>query len=199
MTGNTASATASPFPILIGYRATGKTTVAMALAGQFGCQSLDADDAFEQQTGCSIAQFISDKGEPAFREAETSVLCDLLSRPETILATGGGVVLREENRRLIRQAARPVIWLTAPAAEIRRRLAADPSTAARRPALAGGSVLDEVGQALADREPAYREVADVSFDTTTCATSALVAAIGAWLAGWQPAATAGQPLRGAGE
>jgi shikimate kinase len=101
------------------------------------------------------------------------------------------VVLRVENRRLLRQTARPIVWLTASASVIRERLAADPATAQRRPALAGGDVLDEVDQALAVREPLYREVADVMFDTEAMPPEAVGAAIAAWLTERWP--TAGGP------
>lgn len=173
-------------PILVGYRATGKSTLAADLARQLGCRWIDADDAFEAAFCCSIARFIADRGEPAFRDAETALLGDLLQQADTVLSTGGGVVLRPENRRLLKQAGRPVVWLTAPAAEIRRRLAADPTTSGRRPALAGGTVLDEVEQALTHREQWYREVASTTFDTHTMQRDALAAAVCRWLAGWRP-------------
>jgi len=198
ITGTTAGADL-PRPILIGYRATGKSTLAADLARQLGCRCADADEAFEERFGCSITRFIRDRGEPAFRDAETALLRELLKQSDTILSTGGGVVLRQENRQLLRQAGRPVVWLIAPAAEIRRRLAADPSTSERRPALAGGDVLDEVEQALAQRERWYREVADGLFDTTATQQASLVAAVCTWLAGWRPAAGGSHSGAGAGQ
>ncbi len=178
-----------PRPILIGYRATGKSTLAADLARKIGCRQIDADEAFETAWGCSIASFIGDRGEIAFRDAETALLRDLLGQPDTILATGGGVILRPENRLLLRQAGRPVVWLTAPVSEIRRRLAADPTTSGRRPALFGGDVLDEVEQALAQRERWYREVADAMFDTTGVERNVLVASVCRWLDAWRPSGT----------
>ncbi|NDH94814.1 MAG: hypothetical protein EBZ13_09860 [Planctomycetia bacterium] len=79
-----------PRPILIGYRATGKSTLAADLARRIGCRQIDADEAFETAWGCSIASFIGDRGEIAFRDAETALLRDLLGQPDAILATGGG-------------------------------------------------------------------------------------------------------------
>lgn len=178
-----------PRPILIGYRATGKSTLAADLACKIGCRQIDADDAFETACAGSIASFISYHGEPAFRDAETALLRDLLGQSDAILATGGGVILRPENRLLLRQAGRPVVWLTAPVSEIRRRLAADPTTSGRRPALAGGDVLDEVEQALGERERLYREVADTTFDTTSVERDVLVASVCHWLAGWRARGT----------
>ncbi len=179
-------------PILVGYRATGKSTLAADLARQLDCRWLDADDAFEAAFRSSIARFITDRGEPAFRDAETALLGDLLEQPDAVLSTGGGVVLRPENRRLLKRSGRPVVWLTAPAAAIRRRLAADPSTSGRRPALAGGDVLGEVEQALAHRERFYREVANGIFDTAAVQRDALVTAVCRWLAEWRPLSAGGE-------
>jgi len=175
-------------PILVGYRATGKTTVAATLAGQFGWQSIDADDVFEQRHPGTLSEFIATEGEPAFRREEAALLRELVKQADRVLATGGGVVLREENRRLLKQTARPIIWLTASAAAIRNRLAADPATAQRRPALTGSDVFDEVEQALTVREALYREVADVMFDTESMSLEALGTTIASWLAKRLPTA-----------
>jgi shikimate kinase len=99
-------------------------------------------------------------------------------------------VLRAENREAIREMGRPVVWLTAPADVVRQRLAADPTTAERRPALAvppsgmpsaSGDPLAEVTAALADREPLYHACADAHFDTSTAMPAAVAAQITAWL------------------
>ena len=119
----------------MGYRASGKTTIAQSLSDQFDCPAIDADDVFEQMYSCSIGEFIENQGEMSFRDAETVVLKQLLRLPDGVLSTGGGIVLREENRRMIEAAGLPVVWLMAPADEIRRRLASDTTTARRRPAL----------------------------------------------------------------
>lgn len=168
-------------PILVGYRATGKTTVARELAHRFGWESVDADDAFEDQHRETIAGFLATHGEKAFRERESLLLGSLLQRINTVLATGGGVVLRDENRHCLKQSTRPVIWLTATIEEIRRRLAADPATADRRPALEGGDVLDEVSAAVEARAPLYKEVADISFDTSAEPLPEVVEKIAVWL------------------
>ena len=150
---------------LVGYRGTGKSTVAALLADRFGCAWADADAVLEERLGTTIAALVRERGEAAFRDAETAILRDLLAADLGVLATGGGVVLRAENRDLLRQHGRPVVWLTAPADVIRGRLAADPLTADRRPGLVGGDPLAEIDGALAAREPLYREVADAAFDT----------------------------------
>lgn len=169
---------------LIGYRGTGKSTVAASLAGRLGCDWQDADAVLEQRLGCSISALVQERGEPAFRDAEAEMLVELLRAPDGILATGGGVVLRPANRALLRTRGRPVIWLTAAADVVRARLAADPTTPARRPALAGGDPLDEVAPALAARESLYRECADMVFDSGLESPAAVVERIVGWLGQW---------------
>ncbi len=171
--------------ILVGYRATGKTTVAQALSNHFDCPALDTDEMFEQKYSCSVGEFIQAQGEPSFRDAETGVLQEILKISEGVVSTGGGIVLREKNRRMIEDAGLPVVWLAAPADEIRRRLVADPTTTSRRPALAGKDVCDEVDQALIDREPYYTEVAHFCIDTNGLSVPVIVDEIIDWLAAWK--------------
>lgn len=166
---------------LIGYRGTGKSTVAEILARRLECPWHDADAVLESRIGGSIANLIRDRGEPAFRDEETAVLRDLLETTG-IVATGGGVVLRAENRDLLRRKGRPIVWLQAPADVLRSRLAADPATAGRRPALSGSDPLAEVAAALRDREPLYRACADAAFDVATDTPEHIAARILDWLA-----------------
>lgn len=176
-----------PFVTLIGYRGCGKSTVAVSLAERLGCRWEDADAVLEASVGCSIAEMIGLRGEAAFRTTEAEILASTLALFDGVLATGGGVVLRPENRRLLRTAFRPVVWLSAPAAVIRHRLAGDPTTTARRPALAGGDPLAEVAAAVIEREPLYRECADHVVDTSAAAPAAVADAIVSWLRQeWQP-------------
>jgi shikimate kinase len=153
-----------PLLFLIGYRGTGKTTVARLLAGRLGWQHLDADDVLEHRAGRSIRAIFAEDGEAGFRRLETAVLEELCRLRQHVIATGGGVVLDPENRQRMRQAGR-VVWLTADAATLWRRLQADASTAQRRPALSVGG-LAEIEQLLRVREPLYRACADLTVDTT---------------------------------
>jgi len=181
---------------LIGYRGTGKSTVASLLAGALGCDWCDADLVLEEKLGCSIASLVRARGEAVFRDEEAVVLAERLEHFTGVLSTGGGAVLRAENRELLRRLGRPVVWLTAPAEVVRRRLAADPNTADRRPALAASSAgglsghgdpLAEVESALEERAPFYRECADVCVDTSIATPAAVVAQVVAWLEGeWAP-------------
>jgi len=169
---------------LVGYRGTGKSTVAALIAERLGCGWCDADVVLEDRLGTTIATLVRDRGESAFRDAESVILRDLLANADIdVLATGGGVVLRPENRDLLRREGGAVAWLTAPADVIRARLESDPATRDRRPALSGSDPLAEVDAALAAREHLYREVAGATFDTSTLAPADLARRIVAWVEG----------------
>jgi shikimate kinase len=144
---------------LVGYRGSGKTTVGGVLARRLGWDFFDADTVLEAQHGKTIKDIFAAEGEPGFRDKESAILADLCRRSDAVIATGGGVVLREANRDLLRRSGF-VAWLSADARALWARIQDDPATAARRPALAGGG-LAEVEQLLAARERLYRASADV--------------------------------------
>ena len=148
--------------ILIGYRGSGKSTVGRILAARLGRPFLDADEHLEARAGRTIREIFAAEGEPGFRERESAVLRELTERGPLVLATGGGVVLREANRERIRMAGF-VVWLTADALTLWDRLQTDPVTRERRPNLAGGG-LEEVTHMLAVREPLYRGLANLEIN-----------------------------------
>lgn len=161
---------------LIGYRATGKTTLAKLLAKKLGWQWIDADVEIERRAGKSIARIFAEDGEPAFRDLETQVLADLCRRDKLLLAAGGGAPLREQNRQTLRQCGK-VVWLTAQPETILQRMAADLTTAQRRPSLTAQTPLHEIIQLLAQREPIYRQTADLTIDTENRTPEELAAEI----------------------
>ncbi len=171
---------------LIGYRGSGKSTVARLLADRWGWRAVDADDEIERRAGQSIAEIFASSGEGSFRDLECAVLRDLVPRPSIVLAAGGGAVLREENRGLLKQ-CEYVVWLTASAATLYDRIGADATTAARRPPLSDRGGLAEVETLLAEREPLYREVADAVVDTEGRRSQDVAELIAAR---WQPAPSA---------
>jgi shikimate kinase len=144
---------------LIGYRGSGKTTVGRLLADRLGWDFVDADALLEQRRGKTIREIFAEDGEASFRETESAILAELCSRTNTVIATGGGMILRPENRELLREHGF-VAWLNADAATLWARIQADTTTAARRPPLTVGG-LAEVEQLLAAREPLYRSCSDL--------------------------------------
>ena len=157
------------FLALIGYRGSGKTAVAEHLAHRLHWHWLDADAEIESRAGKSITDIFAQDGEHAFRTLETAVLSHLLHHQNTILALGGGAVLREENRRHLREtctaSSGKVIWLKASPETLWRRIQADTTTAARRPNLTVAGGLNEIHELLAHREELYRQCADHTIDT----------------------------------
>ncbi len=149
---------------LIGYRATGKTTLAELLARRLGWQWIDADVEIERLSGKTIARIFAEDGEPEFRDLEARVIADLCRHDRLVLAAGGGAPMREENRRIMRQSGK-VVWLKARPETILKRMSGDATSTERRPSLTGHGPLDEIVQLLARREPMYRETADLSVDT----------------------------------
>ncbi|MCC6419541.1 MAG: shikimate kinase [Gemmataceae bacterium] len=160
---------------LVGYRGTGKSTVARLLAERLGWDWVDADAVLEERYGQTIRQIFAAEGETGFRDKEDAVLEDLSRGQRRVIATGGGVILRETNRQRLRAAGR-VVWLVADARTIWERLQRDPTTGERRPALTVGG-LAEVEQLLQVREPLYRACADLVVDTVGRSPAEVVAAI----------------------
>jgi shikimate kinase len=161
---------------LIGYRGTGKTTVARLLAEALGWPWLDADQVLEQRVGRPIAEIFADGGEPLFRDLEAAVVTDLASRDQHVIALGGGAILRDANRQAI-AAAGKIVWLRADPETIHKRLASDSATHQRRPALTTRGGLAEIEQLLTQRTPLYDQLADWRIDTAGKTPSQVAAEI----------------------
>jgi len=170
--------------VLIGSRGTGKTTVAQQLALALGYEWVDADVEIELRAGKSIAAIFADGSEVAFRKLESAVLADLLQRDRVVLALGGGVIVRPENRELLCNTS-PVVWLTGTPETLWPRIQADATTAARRPALTVHQGIEEISHLLQVREPWYRECADVEIATDDKSPGTIVAEIVEYLRGLQ--------------
>lgn len=157
---------------LIGYRGSGKTSVAQELAARLGFDWVDADAVIEQAAGNTIRGIFVAEGEAGFRSREREVMARLLSGDRLVLAAGGGAVLNPHTRREMK-AAGPVVWLQASIDVLAARIAADPATAGRRPDLAGGG-RDEIARLLAEREPLYRECASYTVFTDSLPVAEIV-------------------------
>jgi shikimate kinase len=152
--------------VLVGYRASGKTTVARLLARRLGAPWADTDALVEHSSGQSIPAIFAARGEAGFRALEAQAIDRVLERSEPhVIATGGGCVTIPEVRRQLRAAACAgralVCYLDVPVADLQQRLLA---AVGNRPSLTAGSVVDEVPAMVAQRAPWYREVADVQVD-----------------------------------
>jgi len=151
---------------LVGTRGTGKSTVGRILAERLVRPFLDADLELERTLGRSIAAIFASDGEPLFRDCEERVISDLTAtRPGAILATGGGVILRDANRKALRSFGF-VVWLRADPAEAAARLMADRRGLAERPPLTSAGTLAEIACVLETRTPLYQAVADAVVDTS---------------------------------
>jgi len=143
--------------VLVGLRASGKTTVGRLLAERLACPFVDTDDLVEAEIGMSIAEFVAAHGWPAFRAAEEAAVERACSAPGKVVATGGGAVLSEKNRALWgRQAV--VLYLAADIPLLVARLGHGPD--ARRPALSDLPLEEELVVCLREREPLYMAVMD---------------------------------------
>jgi shikimate kinase len=170
----------------VGVRGTGKSTVGRIVAERTGRRFFDADPELEARAGKSIVALFAEEGEAAFRDWEARVLAELTGHAGTVLATGGGVVLRESNRRLLREFGF-VVWLSADPQTAADRLSADPQGLAGRPALTSAGTLAEIAQVLADRAPLYLAAADAVVETSgRSADEVADAVLEAWSAAGPP-------------
>ena len=149
---------------LIGYRGSGKSTVAAALSQRLGWPWIDADEQLERRAGKTIKQIFDEEGEQAFRDLEAAVVDDLARRNRHIIALGGGAVVREQNRQALGGRG-PIVWLKASPEALLARVQTDATTVARRPNLTSHGGLDEIRKLLSDRIPIYESCADLAIDT----------------------------------
>ena len=163
------------YPVLIGLMGCGKSSIGRRLAAALGCGLVDLDDAIVQRAGMSIPELFAAFGEAHFRDLETAMLEEALNQ-KAIIATGGGVVLRERNRALLKGHP-PVIWLKASPEFLANRIDGDRN----RPLIAGGDTLERLRQLAAERYPLYAACADHVIARDSMKKKQVVAAIRALL------------------
>lgn len=147
---------------LIGMMGAGKSKVGKALAGDLGVAFVDTDARIEEETGRSISDIWRVDGEERFRDLEAAQIQAIVHKDEDgVIATGGGVVLRSENVRVMRHSGM-VVWLAGKPTALARRLAGDDT----RPLLADGEPEQRLVDILAEREDVYRAAAHHVVDTT---------------------------------
>lgn len=130
---------------------------------------VDADQLIEEQIGCSIRDFFAREGETRFRDIEAEVIAAQTSGPNKVLSTGGGAVLRPENRQRLRQCSRTVYLRSGPE-ELFRRLRHDTN----RPLLQVPDPLGRLRELYTERDPLYREVAHFTVETGRPTVATLV-------------------------
>lgn len=145
---------------LVGMMGAGKTTVGRLLARRLKRAFFDSDHEVERRCGVKIAVIFDIEGEAGFRARESAVLAQLAAQQDVVLATGGGAVLAEANRRLL-AAGGSVVYLHAPPAALYERVRQDRN----RPLLATPDPLARMRELYSMRDPLYREVADIVVDT----------------------------------
>ena len=145
---------------LVGMMGVGKTTIGRQLAAALGREFIDLDQAIEARCGVRIATIFDIEGEAGFRRRETAALDEYTRRPGLVLATGGGAVLSEANRRMLSERG-CVVYLRAGVDELYRRVARDRG----RPMLRAEDPRQRIVDLLALREPLYESVADVTLYT----------------------------------
>lgn len=145
---------------LVGPMGAGKSTVGRFLAERLGYEFIDSDHEIEDRTGVTIPMIFDIEGEAGFRQREIAVIDELTQRPSIVLATGGGVVLAEDNRRALRSRGF-VIYLRSSVESLVQRTKNDRN----RPLLQTGDPETVIRQILEARDPLYVEIADLVIET----------------------------------
>ena len=142
--------------ILVGMMGSGKTTIGRALSKHFGKVFVDSDEEVQKRTGVTISHIFDIEGETGFRQREIAVIHDLMIRDNLVLATGGGAVLAEQNREMLRQNG-IVIYLKAGVHDLWQRTRHDRN----RPLLQTADPYAKLTELFQQRDPLYRQVADI--------------------------------------
>ena len=145
---------------LIGPMGSGKTSLGRRIAPKLGLEFIDVDEELEKRCGVEVAVIFEIEGEKGFRERESNLLAEIARVPDQLIATGGGSVLCEHNRDVIR-ANGTVVWLKTSVDQQIRRLARDK----RRPLLAAPDRRKRLTEMAEQRNPVYASLADLVFES----------------------------------
>jgi shikimate kinase len=154
---------------LVGMPGSGKSTVGRHLARHLGLRLADSDHVIEQRIGMPIRTYFEDHGEGPFRDIEQRVIAELCAGDGVVLATGGGAVLREANRRALREGCH-VFYLRSTPEDLFRRLRHD----THRPLLQVGDPLRRLRELFRERDPLYRQTAHYVIETGRPSVPSLV-------------------------
>lgn len=145
---------------LIGPMAVGKTTIGKQLARRLGLKFFDSDQEIEKRTGASISLIFDVEGESGFRDREEKMIAELSTLDGIVLATGGGAVLRENNRKALRKNGIVVYLRASVSAQLERT-----KSSKNRPLLETGDRRAALESLMETREALYRREADLVIDT----------------------------------
>ena len=146
--------------ILIGFMGAGKSTVARVLQEKTGWPLFELDEEIVRAEGRTIPDIFREEGEEGFRRVETRELKRVLSGDNAIISGGGGIVLKEENRRLMKEKGLCVRLLVSPQTAFLRTQGDD-----NRPNLRGRTTVESIGKLMEEREDCYRQAASLTVDT----------------------------------
>jgi shikimate kinase len=144
---------------LIGYRATGKTTVSNLLGRELNTKVIHMDEEITKKIG-NIDEFVVKNGWNSFRKKETELLKEISNENDLIVDCGGGIIVKEDNIELMKPGK--VFWLKTSPDTIKKRLGKDSQ---KRPSLTGKPTIEEVDQVLNDRIPLYKRASDYEINT----------------------------------
>jgi len=169
--------------VLIGYRGTGKSTVAKLLAERLDMPVVSLDAEIVREAGRSIPEIVAEHGWPHFRDLEAAVTKRVAARDGLIIDAGGGVILRPENVENLRRNG-TLVWLRASVPVIVARI----ESGTQRPALTEGkSFTDEVADVLRERTPLYESAADHAVDTDALTSEQVAARVVHFFSDHKPA------------
>jgi shikimate kinase len=153
----------------VGLMGAGKTTIGKLLAKKLKKTFFDTDHEIEKKLGVKVSVIFELEGEEGFRKRETQMIDELSSKKDIILATGGGAILSEENRALLKERGK-VIYLNAKPQHLAKRMGYDKD----RPLLQQGNMLETLNQLYKDRHPLYLNVASFVVDTGQQKTQTII-------------------------
>ena len=159
--------------VLIGYRGTGKSTIAKILGQRQGRTVISTDAEIVKETGQSIPEIVEQFGWDHFRELETQLCRKLKDHNDLVIDTGGGLILKEDNVKIL-QTNGKLIWLTADVPTIVNRISGD----TQRPSLSGTkSFVEEIEEILKERTPKYQAAADHTVPTDQASPQSIAESI----------------------
>jgi len=145
---------------LVGPMGVGKTTIGRALAKNFGLEFVDSDQEIERRTGVTILTIFDIEGDVGFRNREARIIAELAKRRGIVLATGGGAIVRLENRRALRHGGLVVYLHATVDMQLERT-----RNSRNRPLLNSGNRQEVLEELMREREPLYRQEADIVYVT----------------------------------